>query len=382
MFSACRDHVNTDDITGINKMNKQNIKPAPAKLMSLKQLSMGFTLIEMMVSIVVTSVLMAGVIQIFISSKQSYKLQESFGFLQDGGRSAIDLVTQDLRRAGYWGGNASLINITGTSAPIPVTGGVAGNFDDCPTGDTTWGRMLNQRVFSINESRGTYACIPASGTNGYIAGSGDVLTVRTTSSMLPAGAPIENGRLYLRSTLVESRLFTGLNSGSAANQIVLYNPGNTMETMHTLVSHAYYIGDSGATCLSKDGTSNDPIPSLYRVSIDQNGTPVTQRLFNGVENLQTQFGMDTDGDGVADEYRNAAGFDPDTEYDAWNWNGKITPNNIVTVRVWMLMRSECADPKYENGNKTYSLGDRTITIPAAGDGYRRQVYMSTITMRI
>jgi type IV pilus assembly protein PilW len=61
----------------------------------------GFTLIELMIAMLIGVFLMAGVIQIFLSAKQAYRLQENLSRLQENGRFAMDIMTKDIRMAGY-----------------------------------------------------------------------------------------------------------------------------------------------------------------------------------------------------------------------------------------------------------------------------------------
>ena len=63
---------------------------------------------------VITLILLGGIAQIFLGSKKSFTIQESLGRMQENGRYAMEVLTQDLRRAGYWGGNADITEITGT----------------------------------------------------------------------------------------------------------------------------------------------------------------------------------------------------------------------------------------------------------------------------
>jgi type IV pilus assembly protein PilW len=60
----------------------------------------GFSLVELMVALVITLILLAGIGQIFLSSKKSYTLQDSLSRMQENGRYAMDTLSQDLRRAG------------------------------------------------------------------------------------------------------------------------------------------------------------------------------------------------------------------------------------------------------------------------------------------
>ncbi len=63
----------------------------------------GFGLIELMVAIAISLLLFAGVLNIFLSSKQTYRGQSALSRLQENGRNAIDLMSRDIRMAGYSG---------------------------------------------------------------------------------------------------------------------------------------------------------------------------------------------------------------------------------------------------------------------------------------
>ena len=73
----------------------------------------GFSIVELMVALVITLILLGGIGQIFLSSKKSFTIQNTLGRQQENGRYAIDTISQDVRRAGYWGGNAQIDEIAG-----------------------------------------------------------------------------------------------------------------------------------------------------------------------------------------------------------------------------------------------------------------------------
>ncbi|MDD1610693.1 MAG: prepilin-type N-terminal cleavage/methylation domain-containing protein, partial [Methylococcaceae bacterium] len=60
----------------------------------------GFTLIELMIAMLIGVFLMAGILQIFSSAKQAYRLQENLSRLQENGRFAMDYLTKGVRMAG------------------------------------------------------------------------------------------------------------------------------------------------------------------------------------------------------------------------------------------------------------------------------------------
>lgn len=68
--------------------------------MSLHRDQYGLTLVEIMVAITISLLLMAGVLQIFLSSKSSYNLQNGLGRLQENGRYSMDILARNIGMAG------------------------------------------------------------------------------------------------------------------------------------------------------------------------------------------------------------------------------------------------------------------------------------------
>jgi len=327
----------------------------------------GFSIVEMMVAMVISLILMAGIAQIFISSKQSFTIQNTLGRQQENGRYASDVISQDLRRTGYWGGNADVTGVTGTEPPVAPAA-------TCNTGDNTWARMIDQRIFGINHTEtaalAAYACI--NDGNGH--SSHDVLVMRFASPWLVFPTPTtdqrpieNNSRLYIRSSLTISdlagRIFKGTDKASSANDMNGGAAAPPSERTSELIARAYYIGPSGQTC---NGIS---VPSLYREELDSNGRPVAEEVAYGVDNLQVRYGLDTDGDDSVDIYLDAgsSGLNEDSEWE-----------QVIAVRYWLLTRSECPETGYTNDN-IYNMGDLLNYTP--NDGFRRQLYQSTVDLR-
>ena len=63
----------------------------------------GLSLVEIMVALAVGVVLLTGVVQIYASTKATYRLQDNLARLQENGRFALDFLTRDVRMAGYHG---------------------------------------------------------------------------------------------------------------------------------------------------------------------------------------------------------------------------------------------------------------------------------------
>lgn len=77
----------------------------------------GFTLVEIMVAMAIGLVMIAGILQVSAANRESSRLQRNMGFVQENIRSAMELLTRDIRQAGYYQGNnpvAPLVTATTT----------------------------------------------------------------------------------------------------------------------------------------------------------------------------------------------------------------------------------------------------------------------------
>ncbi len=288
-------------------------------------------MVELLVAMMLGLFLLAALIQILLSGKQSFTAASHLSHLQESGRVANSMIVTDLKRAGYMGGNSDIPSIFGSA-------GQAAAAMSCATSDNSWGRMITQGVSGLNDTNAGYACIP---NTSYLRG--DVLVVRHASPWI-SGAFAAN-QLYLRSSLFEGKVFVGSDEALPAN-VVLDLP----QSVHDLIANAYYVGNSGRNC------NGQAVPSLFRVRLDTNGQPVAEELLPGIEDFQVQYGVGgqyIDADAVAD------------------WS------QVVTARIWLLVRSECTESGFID-NRTYTLGDQIFT---PNDNYRRQLYSSVVMFR-
>ena len=349
--------------------------------------SRGFSMVEMMVALVITLILLAGIGQIFLSSKKSFVIQNTLGRIQENGRYAMDVLVSDLRRAGYWGGNSDINSIIGSSGIHSAA------TEACATGgESNWARMLGSSIYGLDlsgsekpsDTGNDYSCIKDAGATPYVRG--DVLMVRyahasaigSITKPLPCNQPAPNTTIkdcypneyFLRSSLFSGRLFKGVDSEDTSNDL----DAPALRTAE-LVAHAYYIGtSSNASACPADGA----VPSLYRVNL-VNGVFTVAEIAYGVDNLQVKYGVDTSNDdNVVDRYYDANEIDSnDTAKPDWE--------DVVTARIWLLVRAECPETGYTNDN-TYTMGYNTTTegyTPAdtANRGYRRKLYTSTVKLR-
>jgi type IV pilus assembly protein PilW len=327
----------------------------------------GFSLVELMVALVITLILLAGIGQVYLSSKKSFTIQDTLGRQQENARYAVEIVAQDVRRASYWGGNADIDYISGTLGMVNEDG-------TCKTSDNSWGRMLDRPILGKNNTNAGYDCIPDSNYLG-----SDILVVRyqapwqVPSQTTPS---FEENRLYLRSALTAAggalgRVFEGKDAGFVSNDMDhdLSTDPEPSERVAELISHAYYIGPSGSTCRGA------PVPSLFRETLNKDGIPEAEEIASGVERFEVRYGVDSDGDRSVDEYRCAPGTNEDgcpaTPVSASDWG------NVIALQFWLLTRAECPETGYTN--------DTGYTMPGVAspfnDAYRRQLYTTVVKLR-
>ena len=315
----------------------------------------GWTLVELLIAMTLSLMLIAGIGQIYLSSKRNYDIQISLAQIQDTGRYVINVLSSDIHQAGYWG----LMNM---DAPPAINNDATP--DGCPTGAGSgdWGRMITGRLFGLNESAAGYDCI-----HDKLAQSGDVLVVRyadpipiTTNRDLPpssgAFGQYDPSRLYIRTAPLQGSIVRGNPVGDAHNLVT-----SPVFSDHAIVAHAYYVSRSYS--MDCGGKTIKP-PELARKSLDSNGLPRKESLVSGVERLQFQYGVDNDGNGSVDRYLNAD--------QVADWS------RARAVRFWVLARAICPEGGYSDTN-TYKMGDSPPYTPK--DGFRRALYTSTVALR-
>jgi prepilin-type N-terminal cleavage/methylation domain-containing protein len=75
-----------------------------------KNLSPGFTLIEILVALLITSILTVAIYSFFIGQHHAYTVQDQVIEMEQNARAAMDMIRRDLRMAGYHAMGDDLIN--------------------------------------------------------------------------------------------------------------------------------------------------------------------------------------------------------------------------------------------------------------------------------
>ena len=313
----------------------------------------GMTLIELMVALGIGSFLMIGALTVFMQSRTTFRVNESIARLQESARYVFDVIEPDIRMAHYWGLRTRAFVIDGRADDdVPLATAVAG---DC---GVRWTIDLDQAVESSNNDYG-FTCA-AFGTE---VDTADTLVVRRANPDIEV--PVAN-RLYIQSSRSDnSALFAGaaIPAGFLAG---------TSET-HALIVNGYYVSQNSTLDFG-----GNVVPSLRRKSLGAGPAINDEEVLPGVEDMQVQFGVDTDpvdgnDRGVVDRYVNPDDPILDPLDAAFNDDAEI-----LTVRVWLRLRAERPEVglPVDNG---YTYADQVVA--PINDGFRRIVVSRTIYLR-
>ncbi|MDX9741031.1 MAG: PilW family protein [Gammaproteobacteria bacterium] len=334
----------------------------------------GLGLIEIMVALAISAVLLTGVIQIFLSSKLSYRVADANARVQEGGRFAVNFITDDLRMAGYTGcfrgeltDPSKVENVLNTPAAFSWDLGtpLAGH----DGGAAGWSPALP----------GELAGLVRAGTDVVITRGLDSSGIRLVPPF-PAGGPgsakffvneagnnLNDADIVMVTDCRNGSIFQITNQQPAGGKVNVVHssgcaacvPGNTAPQLGNrygadaeiarLQTNIYYIG-----------TNDAGEPALFRMSLANNGALQPMELIAGAEDMQVLYGEDADGDGVANRYARAH---------------EVTMENVVSVRYSLLLRSEdniTGEPQvYLYNGEEQTAADRRL----------RRVFGSTVKLR-
>ncbi len=289
------------------------------------------TLIELTVAMAIGLFLIGGALYVYAQSKNSYRAGDSLARLQESARFALDTLEPDIRLARYWGLNSEPARIVRPPGIVVTCGGA--DVSDFALGVPPTAPLpvdANDDIYNL-------PCVSFNDTPR--AGS-DVLILRHADPWKGGNRPLADGnRLQVQTTLAEGRLFKDVN--------LPLGPAASTNSTNDVAVNAYYVSNA---------SSFDPsLPSLRRLSLGATGNFRDEEVIPGVENLQIQFGVDTDNDGDVDRYVDsnhalldpaAAGFDPDGQ--------------VIAVRMWLLVGTPADDPAW--------VDERRYTTPDADLG--------------
>ena len=311
----------------------------------------GFTLVEIMVAMLLSLILGVAIVTVFVNNSHSFTQDDNVMRMQDDARYALQQIAFDLSMAGHY---AELLSPEAVTLDTNLAIGL-----DCgPAGVTNWSYLTTQpatgeslSVIGIDNVTSAqvvagHSCFLAD----EVAPGTDVVSIKRVAGA--EAAVFRDGAVYLRTNGTVGLLYRRPLTGTPAVSIALprteweYRPA-----IYYIRQYAYNLGDN--------------IPTLCRKVLGGAGpSMLTECIATGIEDLQLEYGVDTNGDGNPNVYMSAP-----TLTDL---------QTVVSARIYLLARTTDIDVRYTN-QKTFSIGNAPDYTP--NDSFHRRVYSTTVAIQ-
>tara|TARA_R110000822_G_scaffold159476_34_gene299724 strand:- start:3741 stop:4736 length:996 start_codon:yes stop_codon:yes gene_type:complete len=316
--------------------------------------SKGFTLIELMIALLLGLLLSVGIISVFVEGSRSFVQDDEVGRVHENGRYTLRLLSRELGMAGFFGG-------------IPDSSDVSGGAvtSDCGPAGADWLLSGDSPLEVVTQSDNTYTCLV-----GEVVVDTDIVAIKRVSDT----PIIENGEWQSGlDSLVSSRYYLHAQNRGLGAIVLQQGAGYTDIGTITTADNGSDVWEYYAS-IFYIGEDDDEVPSLCKKELISAGTGISSErcLVSGIENLQVELGMDTDADGIADQFVSES-TDPPVIAGA-------NADQIVSVRIHVLARSINEIHNFPAESRSYRLGGgTTVTTPV--DQFYRLALSATVVIR-
>ena len=352
----------------------------PNRTLDVRRAQPGFSLVELMVAMALGLLLVVGVGTVYLGSRQTYIQQEALARMQEGARYAFELLTLDIRQAGYTG-----------CAPIDDTFSTLNGTD--------WYNNLSALPLAGYESG---AGLPTD-VSGALANTDAVSVLRVDENsdyfVDSHNGPSAQFQLQANHDLKEGQILTVVPPDCSQAIVFQMTNVNDNDTIDVVVHNTGESSPGNSTkcladpadpvCASEStfpnlpensrimrligniyylGTGESGQPALFRESLGVSGGNAqasASELVEGVEDMEILYGEDTTGDNNVDSYVAADA--------AVDWS------NVLAVRVSLLMRS--VENNVVSDSQQIEFAGETINAGVGADRRLRKVFTTTIAVR-
>ncbi|MDR1076867.1 MAG: PilW family protein [Xanthomonadaceae bacterium] len=372
----------------------------------------GLSLVELMIALLIGTILLIGLVQIFSASREAYRLSEGLSRVQENSRFALDYMQRDIRMAGHWGcvndqamtqsekfyanGFYQMHLKSATEPALNFSQSIdVFEADNSAPGDTvaigatgagTWSPTIPAYLSSLSPA-------PTAGSDiiviRYLSAQGvpvtevgpDLIKTDATKWSVLTQEGVATPSLFGISDCTYLDVFQG--SGVTAGSLTVsaggmnatgFDPSSRYSASEESTRSTLYRAEVIAYYVSSNANVNEGEPTLYRARFQASGgalASTSEPLVEGIENIQLIYGQDESAD-LSDLTGRI------TRY--------VTGNSIMTqeqslrigaVKLAVLARSR-ERASVSDQNTLEGLGTR-FTVPT--DGRYRAVYETTIAVR-
>ena len=320
----------------------------------------GFTLVELLVSLTLGLLLVAGLGWVFLNSSRTNAELGKMNRQMENGRFAIYQLKDDLQHAGFWGELTNLPNPVGLVDPCK-------NYTVWSNSDKTSVLALPVQGYADGAGLPATCATPLSNRK---TGT-DVLVVRHVATCMPGTTDCAAAQMALQVSVCGTDPIPWVMDVPGASAFTLRRPDSmgrpcshpsyvhTPALQRRVIANTYFIRDYAKAV-------GDGIPTLMVLEPDAAGaaSPVPRPLVEGIDMLRVEYGIDNAGnDGVPDGYVTAAS--------VTDWR------HVVAVRLYVIARNLETTPGYTD-EKTYPLPGGSAG--PFNDAFKRHAYLLTVRL--
>ena len=335
----------------------------------------GFSLVEIMIGLTIGLLVLLGITSVIVSSSNSRNEIEKVGNQIENGRYAMQVLTDDVRLAGFFADFNPDQDPSTIKLPVELP-------DVCAVDDVTLKAVVRLHTQGYDMGSTIPSCIKD------VKDKTDILVIRRLNTCAAGKVGCEaavNGTSYLQVTQCNDEI---KKASAVSDSTLLYNVSSKVSDLtfkkrtcaadladiRKYRTHIYFIANN-----NNDG---DGMPTLKRAELDAGAFTITP-LVEGVENMQLSYGIDTDaipGDGMPNIFAanpEKANGCADKTCAVKNWS------DVMSVNVALLVRNTQETKGYKD-TKTYTLGiddsGNAQVLGPYGDSFKRHAYTSSIQL--
>ena len=330
----------------------------------------GFSLVELMIAMTIGLIILAGVGYMYMESRQSFRSMDNLSRMQESARYALEIMSRDIRMAGYRGcasSTGTLFNTLNNKTTTAYNFGVPINGYDATA--AAWSPALPSDTGGLSGLQllaGTDAIIIRSASGG-----GTTVTDQPGNSSADLKVTTPNDLLtndiVMVTNCTAATVFqvTQINTNGAGQNVVhntgVGSPGNSTKDLGQVYTNGEIIKMQSKSYFIRNGASGRP--ALWQFdNYKPAGGDNPAEIAEGVENLQIQYGIDANLDGIVELYSAA--------------NAVADWNQVAAVRISLLVSSN--DDNIATSKQVYNYNGASVTAP---DLRLRQAFTATISVR-
>ena len=273
------------------------------------RVSRGFTLVELMISMLLGLIVVAGVISVLVANKRTYRSTEGLSQVQESARTAFELLARDVRQAGNNGcGNTNRIaNVLKNSADwwtkwFGTRGYESSQVDPAAAvGSNIGERVAGTDSFQLQGIEGTGLSVVTHNPTSAEFKINSVTTSFVADDILMV-CDFDHATIFQVSNYNSANVTVVHNTGNPA-----HGPGNCSKGLgyptdcSSTNGNAYTYGPNSQLArftavdwyIGNNGRAAEGGRSLYRVRLDSGAVPATEEVVAGVRDMQVLYRVNT-----------------------------------------------------------------------------------------